>query len=302
MTVYEYSFDYSVPLPAPRADVFRALTDENALQRWFAEHVEVEPHKGGAFRFWGRHTVSTPGEHEADQRITHFEPEVSIGFTWRLLDRDSTVKLTLRDDDSDENADGAPATRIRVEHRFESLPDMNRAEAFIDDLWRIYTGSLLEYVMGKEEIFRPDYSQDKAEVRCAIDIDAPPATVFKVLTTPEFISQWFPAPAPVIEPRVGGKYGFGFSYEMDGKTVEPPPCTILEYEQDKKLSITWPDWRGDSSVPDQRVTWTLEDLGGRTRLVLVHDGFTRPVDVSDYPFGWQHFMGEIGKVAQTQAG
>lgn len=301
MTAYEHNFDLSMPLPAPRAEVFKALIEQDALRRWFAEHVEVEPREGGAFRFWGRHTLGTPGEDEADQQITHFEPDVSIGFTWRLLDRDSTVKLTLRDDDSDENDAAAPATRIHVEHRFESLPDMNRAEAFIDDLWRIYTGSLLEYVMGKEEVFRPDYSADEPRVLCALDIDAPPSTVFKVLTTPELISKWFPAPAPVVEPRVGGKYGFGFSYEMDGRKVEPPPCTILEYEQDRKLAITWPDWRGDAAVPDQKVTWSLEDLGGRTRLVLVHDGFTRPVDISDYPFGWQQFMEEIGKVAQAAA-
>lgn len=298
MAEHEYTYDFPMPLPAERARVFEALTDEAALRRWFAEHVEVEPREGGAFRFWGRHTYGTPGEQDADQRLTRFEPDVAIGFNWRFLDRDSTVNLILSDDESEEGGENA-ATRIRVEHRFESLPDMNRAEAFIDDLWRIYTGSLLEYTMGKAQPFRPDYSQSEARVLCAMDIDAPPAAVFRVLTEPELIKKWFPAPAPFVEPKVGGKYGFGFSYEMDGKTVEPPPCTILEFEQDKKLAITWPDWRGDESVPDQKVTWTLEDLGGRTRLVLVHDGFTRPVDISDYPFGWRHFMDEIGKVAKS---
>lgn len=302
MAVHEHNFDLSIPLPADRDRVFEALTSEAELRRWFAEHVAVEPREGGDYRFWGRHTLGTPSAADADQRITRFEPGVALGFTWRLFDRDSEVTLLLRDDDSEESADDGPKTRLRVEHRLDSLPDMGRANELIDDLWRIHTGSLLHHIMEVEPVFRPDFSDPNPDVRCTIDIDAPPATVFRALIEPDYIRKWFPAPAPAVEPRVGGKYGFGFSYELDGKTVEPPPCTILEYEQDKKLSITWPDWRGDSSVPDQTVTWTLEDIGGRTRLVLTHDGFTRPVDVSDYPFGWGHFLDEIKKVVDAMTG
>lgn len=299
MPVHEHTFDLSIPLPADRAQVFKALTSESALKKWFAEHAEVEPREGGAYRFWGRHTLGTPSESEADQRITRFEPGVALGFSWHLLDRDSEVTLTLRDDESEEDTGDGPKTRLRVAHRLDSLPDMGRAAELIDDLWRIHTGSLLHYIMDVDPIYRPDFSDPDPQVRCEMEIGAPPATVFRVLIEPELISKWFPAPAPAVDPRVGGKYGFGFSYELDGKKVEPPPCTILEYEQNKKLAITWPDWRGDSSVPDQKVTWQLEDLGGRTRLVLTHDGFTRPVDVSDYPFGWGQFLEEIRKVADS---
>lgn len=293
MAVHEHTFDLTIPLPADRRRVFEALTSAPALETWFAEHAEVEPREGGAYRFWGRHTLGTPTEAAADQRITRFEPGVALAFSWRLLDRDSEVTLTLRDDESEEGAGDGPRTRLRVEHRLESLPEMGRAVELIDDLWRIHTGSLLHYIMDVDPIYRPDYSDPDPQVRCEMEIDAPPATVFRVLIEPELISKWFPAPAPAVDPRVGGKYGFGFSFELDGKKVEPPPCTILQYEQDKKLAITWPDWRGDSSVPDQKVTWELEDLGGRTRLVLRHNGFMRPVDVSDYPFGWGHFLEEI---------
>lgn len=296
MTAHEYQYDFPIPLPADRATVFRALTEAAALERWFAEHAVVEPKEGGAMRFWGRYTVGAPGEAEANQVITRFEPGKALGFSWRLLGRDSEVTLSLRDD---EDATDSPATRLLVEHRFDTLPEIGRAAELVDDLWRVHTGSLLEYLMGKDSIFRVDFSRPEAEVRCELEIDASPATVFAVLITPEHIGKWFPAPAPVVEPKVGGKYGFGFSYEQDGKTIEPPPCTILEYEQDRRLAVTWPDWRGDASVPDQKVTWELEDLGGKTRLVLVHDGFTRPVDVSDYPFGWGHFMQEIARVSQS---
>lgn len=302
MAAHDYRYDFPIPLPGTREEVFSALTDPSALRQWFAEHVEVDPHEGGAFRFWGRHTLGLPGENDATQRITRFDPDNALGFSWRLLDRESAVTLTLRDNEAGEDdsaADAGEGTLLRVEHRFSDLPDIGRAAEMVDDLWRVHTGSLLQYMMGSDAIYRPDFSNGDPEVRLEIEIDAPPETVFRVLTEPEYIGQWFPAPAPVVDPHVGGRYGFGYSYEQDGRKVEPPPSRILEFEQDRKLTVTWPDWRGDATVPEQKVSWQLEDLGGRTRLVLVHDGFTRPVDVSDYPFGWGHFLDEIRKVADA---
>lgn len=195
--------------------------------------------------------------------------------------------------------EGEGGSKVSIRHEFSSLPQGTRMKEMIDDLWRLHTGNLCFYLMGEQEIYRPDFNDDSPVVRHEIVIDAPPSSVFAALITPDYIKQWFPAPAPVVEPRVGGKYGFGFSFEKDGVKIEPPPMTILEYEQNRKLAITWPDWRGDASVPDQKVEWTLEDLGGgRTRLVLVHSGFTRAVDVSDYPFGWLEFIKKIAEVSE----
>lgn len=297
MKLYDYRYDYPIPLPGDRERVFAALVDPDALERWFAEHAEVEPREGGAYRFWGRHTLGMPSRDDARQAITRFEPGRVLAYRWRVMGCPSTVTLSLAEGEDDAGPHQGPTTRLTVQHHFDELPDIGRAAELVDDLWRIHTGSLLSYLMGQDEIFRADFSGAEPEVECSLTIDAPPETVFKVLTTPEYISQWFPAPDPVVEPRVGGQYGFGMSYEQDGKTVQPPPCTILEYEEDRRLAITWPDWRGDADVPDQRVAFELEDLGGKTRLTLRHDGFVRPVDVSDYPFGWQHFLREIARVS-----
>ena len=296
MKPYDYRYDYPIPLPGDRGQVFAALIEPAALQRWFAEHAEVEPREGGAYRFWGRHTLGMPSRDDARQVITRFEPGRVLAYRWRVMGRPSTVTLSLADGEDNAGPHQGPTTRLTVQHHFDELPDIGRAAELVDDLWRIHTGSLLCYLMGQDEIFRADFSGREPEVECSLIIDAPRETVFRVLTTPEYIGQWFPAPRPVVEPRVGGRYGFGMSYEQDGRTVEPPPCTILEYEENRRLAITWPDWRGDTEVPDQRVAFELEDLGGRTRLTLRHDGFVRPVDVSDYPFGWQHFLREIARV------
>ena len=295
-TEYCHEFELSVPLPGTPADVFVALTEPDALRAWFAEHVDIDLRTGGAFRFWGRHTLGTPAAADATQTVVALDSPHSLKFTWHILDRDSVVRWSVREDtDADE-----VACRLSVEHCFESMPDVGRAKEFIDDLWRIHTGGLLFHMKGLNDIYRPNFADPDPVVRSTIVIEAPPARVFAALTEPEQISQWFPAPAPVVEPRVGGTYGFGFSYEVDGETVEPPPMTILEFEDNRRLAITWPDWRGDASVPDQTVTWLLEDLGdGRTRLTLEHSGFTRAVDVSDYPFGWAEFLDKIGEVAEA---
>lgn len=296
MAIKKHEYDYEFPwaMAAPKSTVFRALTDPMALATWFAEHVEVEPVVGGPFRFWGRHTYGVPSKADASGALLRYDPPEAISFSWQFLGQDTEVTWSLREYLEDDT----PKTRIRVRHVFDALPDTGRAESLIDDLWRIHTGNLCCYVGQLPGLYRPDFADQNPEVRCETIINAPPEKVFAALVTPEYISQWFPAPNPIVEPRVGGKYGFGYSYEVDGETVEPPPMKILAFEENRRLAFTWPDWRGDPQVPDQRVSWLLEDLGsGRTRLTLVHDGFTREVDVSDYPFGWRNFLDKIGKVA-----
>ncbi len=292
MTLYKYEYAFPVPLTGSVETVFKALSDQAALEAWFAEHVEIDPQEGGAFRFWGRHTYGQPTAEDANQSLVAFEAPNKLAFSWWLLHRDSTVTWELSE------GEGEGQTMITVRHEFESLPDINRAEELIDDLWRIYTGTLCFYLNGEDDIFRPDFADMSPVVRTSILIDAPRDKVFAALITPEHIKGWFPAPDPVVDPRVGGDYGFGFNFEKDGEMISPPPMKILEFVENEKLTITWPDWRGDASVPDQHVTWLLEDEDGKTRLTLLHDGFTRTVDVSDYPFGWLQFLNKIREVAQ----
>ncbi len=292
MDAYVYEYAIPVTFPATTQETFSALTDERALEIWFAEHAKVEPKVDGAYRFWGRYSLDTAKQEQAGQVITRYEPDKALGFSWRLLNRDSEVTWLL-------TPDGENGTKVTIRHEFSSLPDVVRAKEMIDDLWRLHTGNLCFYLTGDREIFRPDFDDPNPVVRHVIEIAAPRKKVFAALITPEHIKKWFPAPAPFVEPRVGGDYGFGFSFEKDGQTISPPPMEILEFIENEKLAITWPDWRGDGSVPDQKLEWRLEDLGGKTRLTLLHSGFVRTVDVSDYPFGWVEFIGKIKAVAES---
>jgi uncharacterized protein YndB with AHSA1/START domain len=132
----------------------------------------------------------------------------------------------------------------------------------------------------------------------SILIDAPPAAVWRALTEPELMNRWI-ASAAEVEPRVGGRYGFGWNYEVDGRSVSGGPTTILELVPNERLVLDWPDWRGDASVPKQSVAWYLAPEGAGTRVTVVHAGFTRAADISDYPFGWGHFMGQLKGAVET---
>lgn len=292
MEAYIHEYALPITLPGKPGAVFEALSDANALKAWFAEHAEVEAKEGGAYRFWGRYSLEPKDKAGAAQVITSFKPPESLAFSWRVLGCDSEVTWLLKPAE-----DGG--TSIAIRHAFEKLPKGTRVKELIDDLWRLHTGNLLFYLLGDREIYRPDFDDPDPVVRHVIKIRAPRAKVFAALTRPEYIKQWFPAPAPVVEPRVGGKYGFGFTFEKDGKTVEAPAMKILEFEKDRKLVTTWPDWRGDPAVPDQKIEWILEDDGEGTKLTLLHSGFTRAVDVSDYPFGWVQFIEKIRDVSEA---
>ncbi len=297
MSQFHYEYAFPVPLRGNVETVFRALTEATALENWFAERVDVDLREGGAFRFWGRHTYGQPARKDAHQVVVSCSPPRELAYTWRLLDCESIVSWTL------EPAEGAESEQsmITVRHDFDALPPIGRAEELIDDLWRIHIGALCFYLDGEKDLFRPDFADQSPEVRTEIVIDAPRDRVFAALVMPEHIKRWFPAPDPFVDPRVGGEYGFGFKFEKDGETMTPPPMKILAFVDNEELKITWPDWRMNHAVPDQTVQWLLKDIGSKTRLTLVHSGFTRAVDVSDYPFGWPGFLEKIRDVAHAMS-
>ena len=76
---------------------------------------------------------------------------------------------------------------------------------------------------------------------------------------------------------------------------------FLELVPNETLVTDWADWRGDPSVPAQTISWHLETVGEQTRVTLVHAGFVRTVDQSDYPFGWGEFARKLKEEAETVA-
>ncbi len=288
-----WTHEFAFPVPAAAARIFAALTNQRELERWFAEHAHVEPRVGGAFRFWGRHTVGTPSERDADGKVTAFAPDQCFAFEWTVFGVPGHVTITL----TPEETEHGPATKVAVKHELRGALDQPRPKELIDDWWRLTLGNLMAHTTGHGEVLRPDFADPHPEIRLSMTVDAPREAVFRALTEPEALREWMGAPAPVVEPRVGGRYELGWKYQVDGKEIGGGPMKILDIVPNERLVVSWPDWRGDTSVPMQSITWELEPDGDRTHVTLTHTGFTRTVDFSDYPFGWGHFMSEMAKVA-----
>jgi len=291
----ELKHEFTWKLPARPARVFAALTNADEVSQWFAEHAEIEPQVGGAYRFWGKHSYGTPSKADATQRITKFAPSQALAFTWRIHDRDSEVSFLIEAD-----PENPEASVVKGMHSFAEAPAINRAKEMIDDLWRFNWGNVSAHIAGGQGKMLVDYSDADPNVSLSIFIDAPPSAVFRTLIDPEKIQQWFGV-AAAVDPRLGGDWHLKMEFEKEGKKVTSPPCRILDIVENERLSISWPDWRGDKNVPDQKVTWMLKPEGAGTRVEFKHDGFVRAVDISDYPFGWGWFLSRITAVAEGKS-
>jgi uncharacterized protein YndB with AHSA1/START domain len=79
-----------IVLPAPREDVWEALTEPDRLEDWFANDVELDLRPGGGASFrWSN------GE-ERHATVTEIDPERRLAFEW---EDEGAVEFTLDDDE-----------------------------------------------------------------------------------------------------------------------------------------------------------------------------------------------------------
>ncbi len=287
-----WTHEHSWQLAASPSAVFTALTDDAALRQWFAEYVEIGGAAGEPYAFWGRHSLETPSRAQATQRIVARTPDRTLEYSWTIAGVSTTVSIVL----SEETA----GCRLLLHHTVEGTLPFPRERELIDDYWRYSFGNLAAHLAGGAGISLPDFSDPAPVVRQVIMIDAPREVVFRTLIEPELVNKWFGSTSAEIEPREGGRYALGWKYKIADKDVAGGPSRILEYVKNERLTLDWPDWRGDTEVPLQTISFQLDSVGTQTRLTFEHTGFTRTADVSDYPFGWSWFLGELKNVAVGQ--
>src|SRR5215472_9063120 len=86
--------------------------------------------------------------------------------------------------------------------------------------------------------------EEKVEINKSVVIDASPEVVFKAITDPNELTNWFPDQA-ILEPKVGGKMKFGF-YKNSKRGNQD--CgrdkdyfhegSVVEFIPNKKISYT----------------------------------------------------------------
>jgi uncharacterized protein YndB with AHSA1/START domain len=99
-----------IVLPAPREEVWDALTDPERLADWFANDVELDLRLGGRARFrWDN------GE-ERCATVTELEPGERLAFAWA---EEGEVGFTLEDD-----ADGTRLTVVETVPAWSTALDL----------------------------------------------------------------------------------------------------------------------------------------------------------------------------------
>jgi uncharacterized protein YndB with AHSA1/START domain len=147
--------------------------------------------------------------------------------------------------------------------------------------------------------------QNLIKITKTIVIDAPPDIVFKAISDPAELTNWFPDHA-ILEPRIGGKVRFSFYKEKSAAEHQRDflqEGTIKEFIPGKKLSYTW-QFKYTQEFPETIVTWELEEIDhNKTRVVLIHSGFTGKetgkLSSKEFDNGWTYFLDRLEKYCRT---
>lgn len=114
----------------------------------------------------------------------------------------------------------------------------------------------------------------------------PPERVWRALTEPTALAEWL-MPTADFAPQRGHKFQFRWKPTADWRGIVD--CEVIELEAPRRLAYTW---RGELNQPATLVTWTLEPVGGGTRLRLEHTGFdsTMQQAAAGAQHGWRRML------------
>jgi len=142
-----------------------------------------------------------------------------------------------------------------------------------------------------------------------IYVDAPPATVFDVVSSPAHIRDWWSAETDV-EPVPGGTGELTWRDEASGR-VKVVPITVLEAQPPHRFSFRWTHDAGEvaTSTNSMLVTFELSPSGGGTVLRLTETGFRErgweiaklEETYADHGNGWDFYLPRIADLAARQA-
>lgn len=143
------------------------------------------------------------------------------------------------------------------------------------------------------------------EIERDILIDAPPEVVWRVITEPDQIRQWFADQVDLVaEPGASGYLGFG---DQGG------PIVVETVEKPERFSFRWNHPRDETPVAGNSmlVEFTLTPEGAdRTRLRVTETGH----ELRDWPgeekqryadehqHGWGDFLGRLAAVVTAKPG
>ena len=143
------------------------------------------------------------------------------------------------------------------------------------------------------------------EIKKTIIVNTSADKVFKALTEPEELTQWFQDEA-ILEPKVTGKIRFTTlrelhpDWKLDRDYINDG--IIKQYVPNKKLSYTW-KFYDMPDFPETTVVWELEQIDpDKTKLELTHSGFTGKEEgnfsIESHNQGWTEALDKLAKYCQ----
>ena len=137
-----------------------------------------------------------------------------------------------------------------------------------------------------------------------IEIDASPATVFEVITSPEHLREWWPDDA-VVEPTPGAVGELVFGDRSSGVAQ----ITVVDAQPSRLFSFRWvyPDGETAQEGNSLLVTFELSPRGDGTLLRMTETGFREKgweVAVLEQEYqqhieGWDYFLPRLATYAPT---
>jgi uncharacterized protein YndB with AHSA1/START domain len=141
-------------------------------------------------------------------------------------------------------------------------------------------------------------------VLATVDIAAPAERVFRALSDPKELVQWWGSPDTYrahhweADLRVGGKW------RVDGKSAAGQPYSVsgeyLEIERPRRIVQTWSyDWDAGKNQAPTKLTYVLTDIPGGTRVTVRHEGFRSGEDCGSHAAGWERVLGWLEAHVET---
>lgn len=281
-----------IDLKAPRARVWKAISDSAQFGAWFQMSFD------GAFvagkSVTGR--ITSPGKYEGfafSIDVETVEPETYFAYRWHpyAVERGvdySKEPTTLVEIRLEEIASG---TRLHlVESGFDRIPAGRRVEAFRmnDAGWTEQVRRIERWVDAGQRIVR------------RVDLAAPRSRVWKAISDTKEHGTWF---GVVFE----GPFVVGQPTRMrnlkDDRVVE---LVTVAIEPESYLAYRWHPFNKESGRDYSKeeptlVEYRLAETPAGTQLVLTESGFDRlPPDRASaaheaHEGGWTFFVGELGK-------
>ncbi|ANN21605.1 ATPase [Amycolatopsis orientalis] len=258
---------FRVRVRAPIDEVWRALTEAEALRTWLSEYAEVE--LPSRYEFWGRYT---PEGDRPRQRLLLAEDNV-LRFAWTVEGTDTVVEIALTED-GDTTALSFSQTGLPD---FDALlADPDSPLGMMHTFWALSVTNLVDHVEGRSLTARCDLTSPLMSEE--VLIDAPRGEVYASIADPGVFTRWFGARIEA-EVEVGGRWAMG-SLEQD-----PAPAKIVDLVPGSRMSLAYQHGVVTS--------WELEDSDGGTKLTFVQSGFSEEKPPYGSWMGWLSGVAEL---------